>query len=612
MTETTADQSAAGADEPEAVEAVASEQAPAPLSRRELWLHCGGAFAFVVLLLMPHYATGQIWGPDWTTHAWMTWVQGQNVAGGGPSLFLHFDKMGVFFPYYAYYGGSYYAIGGALMQLIGGSPYIAYVLLWIWGVTWAYLGLFWISYQLGLRGWQLHAPSLILVTGAFYLTNVFARGAHMEFAATSAIPMFLASSMWLVRAERITLAPTIALIASTIVFTGAHNISLTWGIVILSGVAVVLVWALPRHGREFNARRVAAVAGLALLAMAANAWFLIPDYAYATRTQIANGTSFFHETSNYFNRASILLNPLRSVPKESTTPALFANLPVFVILWLLAAGWVIGRYTTRSTRRTLIGLAVIQAFLLVLLTTDWPWDHLVPRPLQFIQFSFRLQTYILMIFAVMALLLLRQSRRAPRGDLMGRILAGVLLFGVGVGVWQAWNSPDMWPSKRNEMFQATFTGPPTWYDPGSYRDFTAKVYEVPDTRVVTIPPEQVKHDEFKGQVPLPGGPEPIKTNIAGGPYLVRVTGPVRQIGRTPDGFVVIQRIDPTAPAGWVDFHIEPNKTWPVAMGRSISLTALLVLVGLLGTMTVRTVQERRATRRNGDAATGNAPTGTTA
>jgi hypothetical protein len=104
----------------------ADDTAPAPLPPTELtrraWRrHIGAALLLTVILLLPIYLTGHTYGYDWTTHLWMVWVQGHNVAGGGPSLFLHFDRLGVFFPYYAFYGGSWYTIRSSPTRCCGRS-----------------------------------------------------------------------------------------------------------------------------------------------------------------------------------------------------------------------------------------------------------------------------------------------------------------------------------------------------------------------------------------------------------------------------------------------------------------------------------------------------------
>jgi hypothetical protein len=477
------------------------------------------------------------------------------------------------------------------------DPLITYALLWTFSFFWAYVGVLWLSLQAGLRGWRAHAPSLVLVTASYYITNSYARGAFGEFTASSAVPMLIAASVAMLRTPRadpVKLGTVAILIFSATMFTGAHNISLSWGTVFLASMFVIALWALPRHGFDFPLRRVLQVVGLIALGVAANAWYLLPDIAYASRTTIANGMAFFHDDSENFSRPSILFNPLRAVAKESTTPGLYTNLPVLVILWVLVTAWFIGRHAERPWRRAITGTIALATVLIFLLFWGWPWDHVIPMALQFIQFSYRLQSYILIALAFAVLLLLRSAMLSSKSRLASRTLAGILAFGFVLAIYQTWATQDMTGTRRQDNFKGTTIGPPNWYDPGSYRDATEPVVPTTPDRVLTIPPDQVKKDHFDGTVGLPAGKGPIATNIAGGNYLVKVTGPVRQVGRDPDGNMVLERIDPDAPAGWGELHISTARTFPVVAGRSISLLALVGIFALLIALATRRFRRPKA------------------
>lgn len=572
--------------------AIVTPEPPMPLTRGQSRRHVAVAFGFTLILLLPMYLTGHVWGYDWTVHLWMTWVQGHNIAEGAPSLLVHFDRIGVFYPFYSFYGGSWYAIGGTLMQLLGGDPVISYVLLWTFAFFWAYAGVLWLSLQAGLRGWQAHAGPLVLVTASYYLTDAYARGAYGEFIATSAVPMVIASTAYLLRAREVRAAPAAALIWSTMMFTSAHNISLSWGGLFLVSMVIVTLWALPRHGRELRLGRIAGVFALGVLGVAANMWYLLPDLMYAGRTTVANGWSYFADISAPFARPSVLFDPFRNMPKESTTPGLYTNLPVLVILWTLIYGWFIVRKSDRSLRRAWAGLFVV-GFLLTLLLWNFLWPH-VPRTLQFVQFSYRLQSYILIALAILTITVLAAARTSPRGRTARRVLVPILAFGFLLAVWQSWATDDMTGNHRQDTFKGgVHVGPPTWYDPGAYRDATATVVGTTPDRVMKVPFDQIKHNAFTGSVDLPAGDGAIDTNIAGGSYFVHVTGPVKQVGRDPDGNMVVKRTDPTAPAGPVPLHIELASSFPIVAGRRISLLALVSILAVLIWLAVR----HRATSR---------------
>ncbi len=410
------------------------------------------------------------------------------------------------------------------MQIFGGAPVVVYLFLYALSFFSAYTGILALSLMGGLRGWRAHAPSIVLVTGSFYLTNAFARGAYMEFAATSAIPVVVATVVYLLRTERLGTWPVAGLLWGTVVFTGAHNISMSWGALVLIALIGVTVWALPNHGRELRLGRILQIVAIMALGAAVNAWYLLPDLVYANRTVIANGTPFFHDISNLFNRPGILFTPFRAMPKESTTPALYTNLPVIAMLWLIGSAIVLRRTADQATRRATIGITGIIVAVIYLIMADWPWDNIVPRALQFVQFSFRLHFYVLFLLALMTILLLRAARGSERGPVLERALAGVLVFSLVIGIWQGWSSPNMWPITRSQVTKNTYTGPATWYDAGSYKDWSAPAITTDPNRSLTIPPDKIEHDKYAAQVPLPDGPGPIATNIAGGNYLVKITG----------------------------------------------------------------------------------------
>jgi len=158
--------------------------------------HVLAMLAVVAVLLGPVYLTSRGFGPDWTIHMWAMWVQGEHIAeGAGPRLFLDGGFLGVFFPHYAFYGGTLYTIGGALSALLGGHAVLAYALMWTLSFCMAYGGLLWLSLEAGLGGWRAHAAPLVLVTSAYYLTNAYARGVWPELTATSSLMTVLAAGV---------------------------------------------------------------------------------------------------------------------------------------------------------------------------------------------------------------------------------------------------------------------------------------------------------------------------------------------------------------------------------------------------------------------------------
>jgi hypothetical protein len=535
--------------------------------------------AAVLVLASPMIFTRRALGTDWTNHLWLVWKQGIQFHDLlHPSYFVQSDYLGIFYPHYAFYGGTIYAITGGLAALLGERPILAYVAVTTAAIAMAYGGWVWLAYHARLRGWRAHVPALVFATSAYYLANLYGRGAWGEFMGTSAIPLVLASGISLLRAERWRIWPSVAFAVSMVILSGSHNITLLWSVLFFAVLVLLAVLGLPRHGREVPRRRLGRVALLGGLAVGVNLWFLLPDIAYAGRA-FSSTLGFQGGSVSFLDDPGVVFDPLREVPKQSGTPGLFVQLPVLALAWGLAAvaiSWRSG--LSRFWKVLSAGLVALMALLLVLVFTNGTW-HSLPHTLQLIQFPYRLQTYVLLCLAGLVLIGLRA---APRRSLATALVA-VVAFGSALAVWQIWDSrsdpPSVPPDTRDQVFASQYAPPPGWADSGNYRDHSQRVVAVPDGRSVVFPPATVVKDQLVATVDLPPGPEPIKTNIAGGPYFVNVKG-VRRLGRTADGFTVIAREG--AQRGPVTVTASPAATAPVKFGSALSVLSLLSLLVLLG------------------------------
>jgi hypothetical protein len=92
---------------PEAVQAAqgSGHWLRAPLPRR-----VDLAVAIVVLLpTAPALLARDGFVDDWVNHLWLTWMESGGVeATCHPSLFLNVEPLGVFYPNFAFYGGTLY------------------------------------------------------------------------------------------------------------------------------------------------------------------------------------------------------------------------------------------------------------------------------------------------------------------------------------------------------------------------------------------------------------------------------------------------------------------------------------------------------------------------
>ena len=274
------------------------------------WIDAGAIALAMLLVGGPLVFTRNGFGADFTNHLWLAWVQQKAISQHlVPTYFLNARINGVFYPFFAFYGGTLYAATGALGVLIGGQIVVAFVAVTLIAIGAAYGGMLWLARQLGARGWMTHAPAITFVASAYYVTNLYGRGAWPEVIATSMIPLVAASALRLARAPRVELAPAVALVVSIVFFSGSQNVTLLLGASLLVLVLVLLRAVLGSEAFALTARRVLAIGGLIVLGIAVNAWFLIPDIAHASDTLISIQPPWKWSFNGFFKQTSDPLQP---------------------------------------------------------------------------------------------------------------------------------------------------------------------------------------------------------------------------------------------------------------------------------------------------------------
>jgi hypothetical protein len=554
-----------------------------------------------LLFLSPMLLTDSSFGPDWGNHLWLIQVQADAIKElGHPSRFFSATGVGAMYPHYAFYGSTWYSAVAGLSVLTGGATTAAYIASYGVAFAGAYFGWWWLARELGVRGLAAHAPALIYSFAAFRIVDAYAGGAYSEFVGPSAIPLVAAATVHLLRAPRLRVLPALALVVGVVWMTGSHNITLVWGSLTLGLLAVVAIIALPRHGRELAPRRIAAVLGLAALSAAVNAWFLLPDLSYAGKVQASLwGYDFLKGNGKPLNTLGNIFNPVYHDPIHGGITNLYVQLPVLALLWALIVVVTWRRDAVAGPwRRAMAGLFVVFAGLIVLIIGDttWVWS-LVPKPLRFVQFPHRLHAYTVLLtagFVLVALAGLARTRTPERSRVALTSLAAVCLLLMGVGMWQIWSTKDSLPN-REAVFASSVTQPPaTWYDAGSYRDISEPVVKTAQDRHVDFPIAPDTWAGFDLDVDVPQGSQPFATNLAAGPYLVKVKG-LRRVGRTEQGFAVLAREPGATATGAVRVSVRPANGGAVTAGTAITVAALIALAGWLGTLVVR--ERRPAPRR---------------
>lgn len=557
--------------------------------------------ALVVALAWPMLFTDATLGGDWVHHLFLVWSQSRSIAAEHhPSLFLN-NSHSVLYPQYAFYGGTIYVIAGTLSLLLGDAPVAAYVLTYLLGFAAAYGGWYWLARMVGLDRWRAQAPGLVFITSAYYITLIYERGDWPEFLAVSTIPLLVASGLNLLRAESLSLWPSVALVASTIVFTGSHILSLLWGSTCIA-LGAVLTLACTREARKWLVpRRVLRLVALLIPPVLLNAWFLLPLLAYHTHTRIGGKPA--EQRATVRNFMSLVAFPhlfsIGRVTAVHTQRDFALNLPILAMAWIAIAAAIFlpGRLRVAWARMLLICSAM--ATLLIVLMTHIEALLALPSLYTMLEFSYRLDSYVLLWISgalLCALALMRGDTRLGRP--LTLVLAPILAF----GVLQAIHQVDIHTVLRTGPREASI-GPNV--EPGprhvEFRGFmdTKLPLLVNDAHIpeVDFPPTALHDDRASVAVHLTPG-QPVYTNVGGGPELVHVSG-ARIIGVTRTGNDVMQ-VGPSNAAGPAGrdsrptevISVSPAGGSPIVLGRLISLAALVLLLAALAVPGARALYSR--------------------
>jgi len=566
--------------------------------------------AAVVVLTVgaPMFFTHDGFSQDFTNALWLIWVAGHHFGHSlWPSYFLNINApgtvTGIFYPEYAFYGGPLYTAAGALSALLFNHATIAYAAVTAAAMSAAYGGCWWLARQCGVRGMLAHVPPVVLLTSSYYSTDLYGRGAWAEFIAVSSIPLVVASAADLLRGPRWRVPSVLMLVVSVLIFTGSHNITLEWGAIVL--VAVTACMFLAYRPLSLSWRRVIGVGCLVLVSAGINAWFLIPDVAYAGRTLVGAEGFNWSNAASYFDTPGVLLNPLRLVPSQSSTPALYVQVPVWFMLWGLIAGvWLWRDPAMERLRRAWVLAAAGIIIVLCLMFFQWPWEHM-PHALQEIQFPYRLGSYVTLLsvgFLIVGVLAVqRLATRAERsvGALWSirTLLVEAVVVSLILCVWQLWvpNTHQSSYYKVRGYALASLTNTPiTWGPPSDYADNSLPVVSVPANRSLSIDAHLLgaAGNRVSADIAAPPGLQPIATNIVGGTYLVNVSG-LRVIGRTTSNQLVVSRLH--AGAGKVHVVLGTRSSRAVVLGRAISAISALAVLLLLGWLVAKGWRARRLT-----------------
>jgi uncharacterized membrane protein len=574
------------------------------LSAPSAWLAVAMVALVSTILVWPMLFTSSGFGGDWEHHLWYVWHQSLAIrADGVPSMFLNTDYSALY-PQYAFYGGTIFALAGALAVLLGDSPLSAYILTYILGFMAAYGGWYWAARSLGLGRCSAHVPGLLFVTSACYLTIVYAQGDWPEFVAVSMLPLMFAAALDVVRSERLPAWPSIALVLSAIVFFGSHILTVLWASTFLLIGCAVLALLVPAVRQRLRAKRLLRVVALMAPALLVNAWFLLPMLAYSSNTRIGSENGYIaanadlHETMHLVSFAHLFT--LSRAATTSGYPDFTIPLPTLAILWLLASIVLVLVGARRGAWvRVLAILATITAAIVVLMT------HVglllaLPRPYRLLQFSYRLEAYVLMgvSAAVLVVLLLAASGPSWLRRWSWTIVPIVALS--AIGALQQLSAYPRTPVVRAATFSPNSELFSEKYDDYGYvpLPFIAEA-QLPE---VDIPPAEIHDDRVSLTLHVRPG-QLVATNIGGGPNLLHVSGAsiagedghsqlVLAVDAGPSG----GSVDPRTPVSTERISIAPAQSAAVVVGRLLTLLGAAIIVLGVAWLALRRRRDRARPR----------------
>jgi hypothetical protein len=531
------------------------------------------AAALIVALTWP-IIRGNSYGADWPVHLWFLRHQGDSLLHDGrPSLFAH-GADGAFYPFFAFYGGTLYAIGGLLVVSLGDAGRHGYVVVWVLAYILGYGGWVWLGRMAGLGRWAVHAPPVLFLTSPYLVTLVYVRGDWPEFVALCSIPLLVASALSVLLADQLRARSAVALVFATILFTGSHNVTLLWGGTLLAALGLVLYVCSPRIRRQVTGRGVARVAGLVVPAVPLNAWFLVPDLVYQGRTVIA-GIHYAHWRYTVANTMGFIDQPLLGL-KRYRINQYDLTLPILAMAWAASVAALTLRRTWRTSWMLLfLSLEVLITLLVITMVTHGSLILHLPRPYVMIQYTFRLENYILLAVAGGVLVGLVLVNKAV--SWMRRLAWVSLATVVAISAGGAFRQIDV-PVQDNPKL-------PLWTSHiasvGDYADGTPPEVPPGRRRVLFFSPDQIRHDRIRATVDAQPG-ELFQTNLVVMPALIHIDG-ARLIGngilRFGDNILpyAVLRVDADAIPGAARITVRGASPWPVVVGRILSLLGVLGL-----------------------------------
>jgi hypothetical protein len=523
-----------------------------------------------ISLLLPFLVWQSAWY-EWANYYWLIMQQQHGLTDGLlPTYFVHTAHIGLFYPVFAFTGGTLWWLAALVSEAVG-SAWVAFLLLLIAANLSSYWGTWWFARQVGLSRRLANLPAVAIVTSSYAVTNLYGRGDWAEIVASGAMPLAFASALHILRSPTVRPAVLAAFVVTSVFIAGSDAPVLLCCALFVIGVALVILVTRLR-GDQLQMRRIALLGLAGACAAGVSGWWLIPDLAYAHLTYIYGESLGFvrQHVTGEFDRLAVVLLPWRS--NAGSQSEVFLQAPVQALAWGLVAAPVALSMGGRL-RRAVLGCLVGVVALTTLLTCDALWTRL-PHLVQEIQFPYRFETFL--GFATAGLLIVGLLAVKNRSYVWPASLVVLLVVASGLAEHQAWSSVALPVALPIGRVQAVLP-PPSFSGTGQLYGFRFELAPVTPINdpgdLFALQTSVVRESE--AQVNIGTLSVPFVVTVLDTPF-VSVSG-ARVMGQDQNDYFVLDPIP--AARGVVTFHAAVPT--PVAVGRAISIASLIGLVALL-------------------------------
>jgi len=344
-----------------------------------------------------------------------------------------------------------------------------------------------------------------------------------------------------------------------------------WGVTFLVLVGAILI-AADWRGFRRHAKRVLRLVGLAVLGFGINAWILVPELLLKGKLaeNEPDPLSQFEFTSSHqlfslFRDGAHLL--------EFIHGDVNAQLPLLMAFWALAFGLFFFAFLGPFLRRLAIGLAVLTAILLFLVMHPSTITHL-PSFLTYIQFPYRLMTYLDLALVGLTTLAIAAMQKAGR---LSRVPAALLVLVSAISLYAAVKQNHevrSWLPSRATAIASTATPPESWYAFVQFGDASEPLGEPTLPGEIKVPVDEGIKKSYT--VTVPPGPEgTILTNVVTGPYFVDISG-AEAVARNPESDQIVR-----LPASSKPREVTFSSHWESKVSVGIWITVLCLAASLI-------------------------------